>query len=176
MKIGMIGAGHMGASMGTAWAAKGQTVVFSFAQDQHKLRTGAAAPGPNARTGTPAEAVAFGDIIVRAVPWGAVTAARQAAGPMHGRVLFSCGNCLKPDCSGLVVGTTTAAAEESAKLTPGAKVVEALPRWRTASPPTLAVSAGSNSARSPAAMTPRPSRPWRGCWPTLISTRWTPGR
>ena len=94
MKIGMIGAGHMGASMGTAWAAKGQTVVFSFAQDQHKLRTGAAAPGPNARTGTPAEAVAFGDIIVRAVPWGAVTAALQVAGPMHGRVLFSCVGCV----------------------------------------------------------------------------------
>jgi len=29
MKIGMIGAGNMGASMGTAWAAKGHTVCFS---------------------------------------------------------------------------------------------------------------------------------------------------
>jgi predicted dinucleotide-binding enzyme len=49
--------------MGTAWAAKGHTVLFSFAQEPNKLRTVAAAAGPHARTGTPAEAVACGDII-----------------------------------------------------------------------------------------------------------------
>jgi predicted dinucleotide-binding enzyme len=63
MQSGSIGAGHMGASMGTAWAAKGHTVLFSFAQEPNKLRTVAAAAGPHARTGTPAEAVACGDII-----------------------------------------------------------------------------------------------------------------
>jgi predicted dinucleotide-binding enzyme len=42
-------------------------------------------------------------------------------------VLFSCVNCLKPDFSGLAVGTTTSAAEEIARLAPGAQVVEAIP-------------------------------------------------
>ena len=36
MKIGIVGAGNMGASMGTAWAAKGHMVLFSFAKDQDK--------------------------------------------------------------------------------------------------------------------------------------------
>jgi 8-hydroxy-5-deazaflavin:NADPH oxidoreductase len=107
MKIGSIGAGNMGASMGMAWAAQGHTVCFSFAKDPNKLRSVAAAAGPHARTGTPAEAVAFGDVIVLAVPWGAITEALHAAGAMHGRGLFSCVNCLKPDCSGLAVGTTS---------------------------------------------------------------------
>jgi predicted dinucleotide-binding enzyme len=66
-------------------------------------------------------------VILLAVPWGAVTEALNAAGPLTGRILFSCVNCLKPDLSGLAVGTTTSAAEEIAMLAPGAKVVEAIP-------------------------------------------------
>jgi predicted dinucleotide-binding enzyme len=127
MNIGIVGAGNMGAAMGKAWAAKGHKVLFSFSKDQGKLRAVADAAGPNARAGAPAEAVAFGDVILLAVPWGAVAEAVQAAGTMRGKVLFSCVNCLKPDFSGLEIGTTTSAAEEIARLTPGAKVVEALP-------------------------------------------------
>jgi 8-hydroxy-5-deazaflavin:NADPH oxidoreductase len=41
--------------------------------------------------------------------------------------LFSIVNALLPDMSGMSVGTTTSAAEEIAKLAPGARVVEALP-------------------------------------------------
>ena len=127
MNIGIIGSGNMGASMGKIWAAKGHKVLFSFSKDQEKLREVAAAAGPNARTGTPAEAVAFGELILLSVPWAAVPEALKAAGPFRGKTLFSCVNCLKPDLSGLVLGTTTSAAEEIAKLLPDAKVVEAIP-------------------------------------------------
>ena len=75
MNIGIIGSGNMGASMGKAWASKGHNVLFSFSQDAAKLRAVAEAAGPAARSGTPAEAIAFGDVILLAVPWGAVTAA-----------------------------------------------------------------------------------------------------
>jgi predicted dinucleotide-binding enzyme len=117
----------MGANMGKAWAAKGHGVLFSFSQDQAKLRATADYAGRNARAGTPAAAVAFGEVILLAVPWGAVRDALQPAGDLSGKVLFSCVNCLKPDFSGLEVGTTTSAAEEIAKLVPRAKVVEAIP-------------------------------------------------
>lgn len=127
MKIGIIGSGNMGASMGKTWATKGHKVLFSFSKGQKKLLAAADAAGPNACTGNPAEAVAFGDVILLAVPWGAVTEALAAAGAMKGKVLFSCVNCLKPDFSGLAVGTTTSAAEEIAKLAPGTKIVEAIP-------------------------------------------------
>ena len=127
MKIGIIGSGNMGASMGKTWASKGHEVLFSYSKDQDKLRAIAAAAGTNGRTGTPAEAVAFGEIVLLAVPWAAVTDALTSAGPIRGKTLFSCCNCLKPDFSGLVLGTTTSAAEEIARQTPDANVVEALP-------------------------------------------------
>ena len=127
MKIGIIGSGNMGASMGKTWASKGHEVLFSYSKDEDKLQTVAAAAGPNAYSGTPSEAVAFGDILLLAVPWAAVTDALESAGPIQGKTLFSCCNCLKPDFSGLVLGTTTSAAEEIAKQSPDANVVEALP-------------------------------------------------
>jgi predicted dinucleotide-binding enzyme len=127
MKIGIIGSGNMGANMGKAWAAKDHEVLFSFSKAQDKLRDAATDAGPNARTGTPADAVAFGDVILFSVPWAAVPDALKAAGRFQGKTLFSCVNCLKPDLSGLAVGTTTSAAEEIAKQTPDAKVVEAIP-------------------------------------------------
>ncbi len=125
MNIGIIGSGNMGARMGKIWAAKGHKVLFSFSTDQEKLRAVAAAAGPNARTGTPAGAVAFGELILLSVPWAAVPQALKAAGDFEGKTLFSCVNCLKPDFSGLEVGTS--AAEEIVKLAPGAKMVEAIP-------------------------------------------------
>jgi predicted dinucleotide-binding enzyme len=127
MNIGIIGAGNMGANMGRAWAGKGHQVLFSFSKDPSGLRAAAETAGPSARTGTPAEAAAFGDVILLAVPWGAVPEALRQAGDLTAKVLFSCVNCLKPDFSGLAVGTTTSAAEEIARLAPAAKVVEALP-------------------------------------------------
>ena len=127
MQIGIIGSGNMGASMGKIWAAKGHKVMFSFSKDQAALRSVAEAAGANARTGTPGEAITFGDLVLLAVPWAAINEAIHAAGSMKNKVLFSCVNCLKPDFSGLAVGTTTSAAEEIAKLAPGAKVVEAIP-------------------------------------------------
>lgn len=127
MKIGIIGSGNMGASMGKTWAGKGHEVLFSYSKDQDKLRAVAAEAGTKVRSGTPADAVAFGEVVLLAVPWAAVTDALNAAGPIRGKTLFSCCNCLKPDFSGLVLGTTTSAAEEIAKQTPDANVVEALP-------------------------------------------------
>ncbi|MGB6176221.1 MAG: NAD(P)-binding domain-containing protein [Methylocella sp.] len=127
MNIGIVGSGNMGASMGRIWAAKGHKVLFSFCKDQEKLLAVAAAAGPNAHAGTPVEAVAFGGLVLLSVPWTAVPEALKAAGNFGGMTLFSCVNCLKPDFSGLEVGTSTSAAEEIVKLAPGAKVVEAIP-------------------------------------------------
>jgi predicted dinucleotide-binding enzyme len=127
MYIGIIGSGNMGASMGKAWAAKGHQVLFSFSKDQAKLRAAARAAGPTARVGTPGQAAAFGDVILLAVPWAAVPEALAADGALRGKILFSCVNFLKPDFSGLEIGTTTSAAEEIAKLAPEARLVEAIP-------------------------------------------------
>jgi predicted dinucleotide-binding enzyme len=73
MNIGIIGSGKMGASMGKIWAKKGHKVLFSFSTDLANLRAVAETAGPAARSGTTAEAAAFGEVILLSVPWDAVT-------------------------------------------------------------------------------------------------------
>lgn len=127
MKIGIIGAGNMGSGLGKFWAQNGHQLMFSYSRDTAKLEKIAQSIGENATIGTPAEAVQFADVVLLSVPYGAIGDALQAAGSLEGKILFSCVNALLPDMSGLAVGTTTSAAEEIAKLAPGARVVEALP-------------------------------------------------
>jgi 8-hydroxy-5-deazaflavin:NADPH oxidoreductase len=127
MKIGIIGAGKMGSGLGKIWAKNGHELMFSFSHDEQKLKELAASVSATAQVGTSAAAVQFADVVLLAVPWGAVSEALQAAGSLEGKILFSCVNALKPDMSGMAVGTTTSAAEEISKLAPGARVVEGLP-------------------------------------------------
>lgn len=127
MKIGIIGGGNMASGLSKFWAKNGHELMFSFSRSEQKLKDLATSVSNSAQIGTPAEAVAFADVVLLAVPWAAVPEALQAAGSLSGKILFSCVNALKPDMSGMAVGTTTSAAEEIAKLAPGARVVEGLP-------------------------------------------------
>jgi len=126
MKIGIIGAGKVGSGLGKLWAAQGHQILFSYSRDFQKLTSLAETVGAHACAGTPSEAVAFGEIVVLTVPWGAVADALAQAGSLAGKVLFTTVNPLKPDYSGLAIGTTTSAGEWIAEHSPGAKVVESL--------------------------------------------------
>ena len=125
--VAIIGPGRMGAPLGRIWAQAGHRVVFCFGRDQRMLEEVARAAGPSACAASPAEAVAAADVVVLAVPWGAVDQALDEAGPLDGKVVLSIVNPLKPDLSGLAIGTTTSGAEEIAARAPGARVVEAIP-------------------------------------------------
>jgi 8-hydroxy-5-deazaflavin:NADPH oxidoreductase len=127
MNIGIIGTGNIGSGLGKIWAENGHKIMFSYSRDTTKLEKIASSIGSNASVGTPAEAVEFADVVVLAVPYGAIEDALTAAGSLEGKLLFSIVNALLPDLSGMAVGTTTSAAEEIAKLAPGARVIEALP-------------------------------------------------
>ncbi|NVI07974.1 NADPH-dependent F420 reductase [Paraburkholderia youngii] len=126
MKIGIIGAGNVGTGLTKHLLGKGHSVMLSFSLDTEKLRATAAELG--AEVGSVAEAVRFADVAVLATPWGAAADALAQVGTPPGRkVLWDCTNALRPDMSGLVVGTTTSGAEEIAKLAPWATVVKAIP-------------------------------------------------
>ncbi|MGA2277348.1 MAG: NADPH-dependent F420 reductase [Terracidiphilus sp.] len=127
MKIGIIGTGKMGTGLAKYWAKGGHELMFSFSHDEAKLRATAASIGVGTRVGSPAEAAEFGDVVLLATPYSASAQALREAGPLRGKVLFSCVNALKPDLSGMAVGTTTSGAEELSKLVPEARFVEALP-------------------------------------------------
>lgn len=124
MNIGIIGPGKMGSGLGRIWAERGHRIIFSFSRSQDKLNT-LARSMKNARSGTPAEAAEASEVILLSVGWAAVKDAIESAGAMEGRIVIDCTNPLNADASGLVIGHTTSAAEEIARLVPGAKVVKA---------------------------------------------------
>lgn len=123
MNIGIIGSGNMGSGLGKIWAMKGHSVIFSYARSQEKLNS-LAASLPKAKAGTPAEA-AQADVILLSVRWPDVPDALKQAGTLNNKIVIDCTNPLNSDQSGLVLGHTTSAAEEIARMAPGAKVVKA---------------------------------------------------
>jgi hypothetical protein len=125
MNIGIIGSGSVGGTLGKAWAKRGHKILFSYSRDPKKLENLAQSAAPNARAGSPAEAVQFGDVILFAPPWPSVDHALTAAGPLSGKIMIDCTNPLKQELSGLEIGHTTSAAEEIAQKAPGARVVKA---------------------------------------------------
>jgi len=124
MDIGVIGSGQMGGGLGKIWAQKGHKIIFSFSRDEAKLNE-LARSVPNARPGTPREAVEQSEIVLISVRWAQVEEAIKAAGSFKGKIVVDCTNPLKPDISDLALGYSSSAAEEIAKLTPGATVVKA---------------------------------------------------
>jgi predicted dinucleotide-binding enzyme len=127
VRIGIIGAGRLGTALAQSLLANGHDVMLGGGGSAQEAagRLGAAA-------GSNREAVAFGDAVALAVPFAAIDAALEAAGPLDGVVLWSCVNALTPDLSGLAVGFDTSAAEEVAKRAPRARVVSAIPPFAEA--------------------------------------------
>jgi 8-hydroxy-5-deazaflavin:NADPH oxidoreductase len=128
MKIGIIGAGNMGAGLGKLWAKAGHEVVFSYSRDQNKLLELATAAGATAKAGTIQEAAAQ-DIILLAVWLPALEEVIHAAGSLDGKIVITCVSGLQPDFTGQTIGLATdlksSVAEVIQKLLPNAKVVEA---------------------------------------------------
>ncbi|MGD0887598.1 MAG: NADPH-dependent F420 reductase [Thermodesulfovibrionales bacterium] len=124
MNIGIIGSGNVGGSLGKIWAEKGHQVIFSFSRDAAKLDA-LARSVPNARPGTPKVAAVESEVVLLSVRWAQVAEAIQSAGSLQGKILIDCTNPLKLNRSDLDVGHTSSAAEEIAKMAPGAKVVKA---------------------------------------------------
>ena len=80
LKIGMIGSGRMGGALGAAWVKAGHPVMFS-SRHPEALKDLAAGLGPLAQAGTPAEAIAFADVVALVVPYAAVKQIGQDFGP-----------------------------------------------------------------------------------------------
>ncbi|MGB8041298.1 MAG: NAD(P)-binding domain-containing protein, partial [Pseudolabrys sp.] len=70
-RIGVIGSGHIGGTIGGLWIKKGHQVAFS-SRHPDELKPMVAELGSLARAGTVEEAIAFGDVLFIAVPYGAV--------------------------------------------------------------------------------------------------------
>jgi hypothetical protein len=125
-KIGLVGSGNVGSNLGRVWAGKGYAVMFS-SKDIEADRRLAAQVGSGARAGTPQEAAAFADVLVFAVPYGALPELGKTLGAaLKGKVVIDASNPF-PQRDGAIADEARAqgAGVVSSRLLPGARIVRA---------------------------------------------------
>lgn len=89
MRVGVIGAGHIGGNVAERLAAAGHEIVLA-GREPPRLEAAAAALG--GRAATPSEAVAASDVVVVAVPWSAWPGLLDAIGSFDGRIVVDTTN------------------------------------------------------------------------------------
>ncbi|UBM08994.1 NADPH-dependent F420 reductase [Cupriavidus metallidurans] len=121
-KIGVIGAGHIGGTIGGIWVGVGHPVMFS-SRHPEELKPLVEKLGSLAQAGTVDQALAFSNVVLLAVPYGAL----PELGSQHdwkGKIVLDATNAVAPRDGAIVeevkangIGVTTA------KYLPGARVV-----------------------------------------------------
>ncbi len=92
LRIGIIGSGYIGGSVGVLWAQAGHQVFFS-SRHPEKLGDLAKKAGPTAKVGYPKEAAKFGEVIFMAVPYHAMPkVGEDLSSLIQGKVVIDCGN------------------------------------------------------------------------------------
>jgi predicted dinucleotide-binding enzyme len=126
LKIGVIGSGRVGGTVGALWVKAGHEVMFSSLDIEHDRKL-AASIGAGARAGTPKEAAAFGEVLFFAVPYAALPGlGRDLAAEIKDKIVLDASNPV-PGRDGdmakeaLAKGTGVA----SPQFLPGARIVRA---------------------------------------------------
>ncbi len=127
-KIGIVGSGHIGGTLGILLAKAGYEIFYS-SRHPDTLKDLVKAAGPKARAGNVAEAIAFGDVIVLSLPLKAIPeldAVTKEA--LKGKIVIDTSNPY-PERDGAIAeearrdpGGTGALV---ARLLPGARIVRA---------------------------------------------------
>lgn len=120
MRICIIGSGHVGGGLARAWRRRGHEVVFGARRpDDPELVSLCRELGATAATvgAAPEEA----EVVVLAMPYGALDAVLAEVGPLSGKVVVDCTNAVERGMK-LKYGHTTSAAEELQKRIPEARV------------------------------------------------------
>jgi predicted dinucleotide-binding enzyme len=127
LKIATIGAGRIGSTLGSIWVKAGHPVMFS-SRHPEKLKDLVDGLGPLARAGTPAEAIAFADVVLLAVPYNAMPQvaadfARELAA--KALVIDATNPIERRDGEMAVKAREKGAGTAAAELLPGVKLVRA---------------------------------------------------
>jgi predicted dinucleotide-binding enzyme len=108
VRVGIIGAGHIGGNIAHFLADAGHEVTVSFSREPGSLEQLAAEIGPRASAGSPAEAVSASEVVVISVPWPVIDEALPAAGSLAGKVVIDTCNQFGADAERIPAGQTAA--------------------------------------------------------------------
>jgi predicted dinucleotide-binding enzyme len=94
LRIGIIGAGRIGGTLGELWVKAGHPVLLS-SRHPDELKDLVAKLGPLAQAGSVAQAIEFGDALLVAVPYGALPALGQDhAAALKGKIVLDACNAI----------------------------------------------------------------------------------
>jgi predicted dinucleotide-binding enzyme len=125
-KIGIVGSGRVGGTLGGVWVKAGHEVMFSSRDLQHDKAL-AAKLGRNARAGTPRQAAAFGEVLMVSVPYRALPEVGKELGELlKGKVVIdTCNPFASRDGEIAAWARDKGVGLASAELLPGARIVRA---------------------------------------------------
>ncbi len=94
MKIGILGSGNIGGTLGQKWAQAGHELVFGVRDvNSPKLETLMGRIQGNARASSVAEASDFGEVVIISTPWSAVPSMVETHGKLlAGKILLDATN------------------------------------------------------------------------------------
>ena len=126
LKIGVIGSGRIGSTLGGIWLKGGHEIMFS-SLDLEQDKALAARLGGKARAGTTKEAAAFGEVLLMAVPYAALPQLGRDFGELvKGKVVIDASNpIVARDGEVATWAREKGAGLASAELLPGARIVRA---------------------------------------------------
>jgi 8-hydroxy-5-deazaflavin:NADPH oxidoreductase len=127
LKIATVGAGHIGGALGGLWLKAGHPVFFS-SRHPEELHDLVNRLGPLAQAGGVADAVAFADVVLLAVPYRALPQiGKEHAAALAAKllVLDACNPFPSRDGEIAVWARETGAGLATAELLPGARLVRA---------------------------------------------------
>lgn len=133
LTIGIIGTGRIGGALAEHWSRAGHRLLVS-SRHPEQLQPLAERLGSTVRAGTPAEAAAFGEVILISVPYGALPqVGRDHAAALRGKIVLETGNPFSGRDGAMAEpararGTGVASAE----YLPGVRLVRAftsVPHW-----------------------------------------------
>jgi predicted dinucleotide-binding enzyme len=94
MRIGVVGSGHIGGTVGALWVKAGHPVLFS-SRHPEELKDLVAGLGALAQAGTVDQAIAFGDALLISVPYGALPQiGRDYGAALKGKITLDTGNAV----------------------------------------------------------------------------------
>lgn len=124
MNIAILGAGNIGANAAKLFARAGHSVRIANSRGPESLAATVAELGEGVRAATAADAVAFGDIVLIAVPWSRKEDAVGDAGPYDDKIVIDAMNPYTEDFELEDLGKRTSS-EITKTLVPGARLVKA---------------------------------------------------